>query len=71
MGDTLHTHIEKADKEIRGSYQMIVREFNAANLDKGIKYTNRQDDAGDEGLRRSKLSYHPCEIIEKYTVRVK
>ncbi|MBR6725794.1 MAG: DUF2156 domain-containing protein [Clostridia bacterium] len=71
MGDTLHTHIEKADKSIRGSYQMIVREYNSANLKYGIKYTNRQDDAGDEGLRRSKLSYHPCEIIEKYTVKVK
>ncbi len=71
IGDTLYVHIEKADTDVEGAYQMIVREFTASNLEKGIVYVNREDDAGDEGLRTSKLSYHPCELIDKYTVKVK
>lgn len=68
--DTLFTHIEKADTGCRGAYQMIVREYAnyCVSANPGIVYINREDDAGDEGLRKSKLSYHPCNIIEKFTV---
>lgn len=71
IGDTLYVHIEKADTDVEGAYQMIVREFAASNLQNGIVYVNREEDVGDEGLRTSKLSYHPCELIDKYTVKVK
>ena len=66
--DTLFVHIEKADSEYRGAYQMIVNEFSKQNANGNIIYINREDDAGDEHLRISKMSYHPCEIIKKYTV---
>lgn len=65
--DTLFVHIEKAAPGMRGAYQMIVKEF-AEHFGKGLTYINREDDAGDEGLRTSKLSYHPCAMVEKFTV---
>ncbi len=33
-----------------------------------LRFINRQDDCGDEGLRRSKQSYKPCEMLKKYTI---
>ena len=33
-----------------------------------LNYVNREDDAGDIGLQRSKLSYNPVMMIDKYNV---
>jgi len=71
MNDTLFVHIEKADAEYRGAYQVIVNEFVKQNMGEDIIYVNREDDAGDENLRISKMSYRPCDIIKKYTVEIK
>ena len=68
INDTLFVHIEKADLKYRGAYQIIVNEFAKQNANENIIYINREDDAGDENLKISKLSYHPCDIIKKYTV---
>jgi hypothetical protein len=68
--DTLFVHIEKADPDFRGAYQMLVNGFAKLYADENIEYINREDDAGDENLRISKLSYHPCDIIKKYTVKI-
>ena len=63
--DTLYVHIEKADRSYEGSYQMIVREFARHNVTEDVKYINREEDVGDEGLRKSKAIYHPIELLEK------
>jgi len=68
--DTLFVHIEKADIRYHGAYQMIVREFARAYADETVRYINREEDMGDEGLRTSKLSYHPLQLLEKSVVNI-
>lgn len=68
VNDTLYCHIEKAIKDYPGSYQMIVKEFSSDMMQYGINYINREEDVGDEGLRTSKLSYHPIQLLDKYCV---
>jgi len=68
--DTLYSHIEKANRNYEGAYQMIVREFARHNVTEEVKYINREEDVGDEGLRKSKLSYHPTKLLDKYCVSV-
>lgn len=71
VGDTLFCHIEKADISYHGAYQMLTNQYlhMYASGDE-IKYVNREEDCGDEGLRKSKMSYHPVELIEKNTVKI-
>lgn len=71
VDDTMYVHIEKADIAYHGAYQMIVQQFAKHFVTEDVKYINREDDTGDEGLRTSKLSYHPIYLIEKATVFVK
>ena len=66
----LFVHIEKANPEIRGAYQVINNEFAKHFVSPGVEFVNREEDVGDMGLRTSKLSYHPCELIDKYIVEV-
>ena len=70
IGDILTVHIEKADIRFDGAYPMLTHLFLEKYVDDNIKFVNREDDSGDEGLRRSKLSYHPCELLEKYFVEI-
>lgn len=70
VGDTLYVHIEKADTRCPGAYPMIVREYAAHACTEGVRYVNREDDAGDEGLRKSKLSWRPCGLLDKYLVHI-
>lgn len=65
--DTFVVHIEKASSEVQGAYPAICNEF-ARRYAGSFKYINREEDLGIEGLRKSKLSYHPVFLHEKYTV---
>ena len=65
--DTFCIHIEKADINYNGIYAGINSCFaKAAAAD--YKYINREEDMGIEGLRKSKLSYHPAFLLEKHEV---
>lgn len=68
-GDTMIIHIEKALYEYEGVYPAIVEAF-AARFCGGVRYINREEDAGDPGLRRSKTQYRPKLMLSKYDVYV-
>ena len=63
-------HIEKANPTFDGLYQLINQEF-CAHEWKTFSYINREQDLGEEGLRKAKLSYHPHHLVNKYTVQLK
>lgn len=62
--------IEKADSTIPGAYPMINNQFAKANCT-DVKYINREEDMGLEGLRKAKLSYRPLFLAVKYEARYK
>ena len=65
--DTYIVHVEKAFSDVRGAYPMINREF-LRDRATSYSYVNREDDAGDQGLRSAKTAYHPIFMQEKYGV---
>jgi len=67
--DMFVIHFEKADDSVKGAYQIINNEFAKRNC-KGFKYINREEDNGEEGLRKAKLSYKPEMLIEKFEARI-
>lgn len=62
--DTFVVHIEKAYADIRGAYPLINQQFLEHEVSQ-YPYVNREDDTGEEGLRKAKLSYHPVFMVEK------
>jgi hypothetical protein len=68
--DTAVIHVEKANPEFEGLYQIINQKFALFEL-ANYKYINREQDLGDPGLRKAKLSYLPHHLLNKYVVRWK
>lgn len=66
--DTFDVHFEKAYSELQGAYPMINREFARRVRERHpeVRYLNREDDMGLEGLRRAKESYYPDLMVEKH-----
>lgn len=67
IGDTLFVHAEKALTDVSGAYAVINRDF-VRRFGTDVTYVNREDDADDAGLRKSKLSYFPVFMVKKYVV---
>lgn len=65
--DTAVIHFEKASQFMSGVYPAINQSF-VADTWHDAMYINREQDLGLPGLRRSKQSYCPVKMIEKYTV---
>ena len=68
--DCYVVHFEKAISAVQGSFAMINHEFVKRYMD-DYTYVNREEDMGLEGLRKSKLSYHPYMFYEKGIARKK
>lgn len=64
---TIQIHVEKANKNIRGLYPAILKEFLKRHF-KDYLYVNREEDMGLENLRKSKLALHPMNMIKKYCI---
>ncbi len=67
--DTYDVHFEKAYGELQGAYPMVAREFARLVRERhpNVRYLNREDDMGVEGLRKAKESYYPDLMVEKFS----
>jgi len=60
-------HFEKGCPNFKGVYQAINQIF-LEQCCQGYQIVNREQDLGDEGLRKAKLSYNPTAFLKKYSV---
>ena len=70
--DTFDIHFEKAREDIDGAYAAINQAFAHHLREKypDLRWLNREDDLGIEGLRKAKLSYNPDHLVEKHWARL-
>ena len=64
---TFDVNFEKAVAGVQGAYAVINREFALYLREKypDVKYLDREEDMGIEGLRKAKESYYPDHLIDK------
>ncbi len=60
--DCFDVCVEKADRTVDGLFSVVCQQF-CAHLPEQYTYINREEDMGLEGLRKSKLSYHPETLL--------
>ena len=70
--DTFDVHFEKARLDVDGAYPAINNAFARYLRDKypRLRWLDREDDLGLEGLRKAKLSYYPARMVEKHWARL-
>jgi hypothetical protein len=59
--------IEKTNNTFCGMAQFIYQQFCASTFP-DVEYINAGEDWGIEGLRRAKMSYHPCVLAKKFLI---
>jgi hypothetical protein len=65
---TTVVHAEKANPEIPELYAAINQQCCEKTWPQAT-WVNREQDLGEPGLRKAKLSYHPHRLIEKFSIR--
>jgi len=63
-------HVLKASRFVPGLYQTLYREFLKREA-QTCRFINMEQDLGIEGLRKAKLSYHPCAMVKKFTLSLR
>jgi len=66
--ETAVVHVEKANPEIAELYAVINQQFCQKSW-QNVPYINREQDLGEPGLRKAKLSYHPDHLVETFRIR--
>ena len=66
--DTIGIRFEKADSTYAGIYQALNKLF-LERQGQGYLWVNREEDMGNKGLRKAKMSYHPVGFVKKYRIR--
>jgi len=66
---TAVTHVEKANTKFKGAYQAI-NNFIAESIADKYAFLNREEDLGEPGLRKAKMSYNPIRFAEKYHAEI-
>ncbi len=65
--DTASILIEKTNNSFHGMPQFIYQQFCDSDFSH-VDYINAGEDWGIEGLRRAKMSYHPCRLAKKFLI---
>jgi uncharacterized protein len=68
--ETAVVHIEKANTNIRGLYAVINQQFCEKRWG-NVPSINREQDLGEPGLRKAKLSYNPYRLVEKFSITLR
>jgi hypothetical protein len=63
---TIAVHFERALRSYKGLYQVVNWETAKVAAVQGYEFINREEDLGDAGLRKAKMSYNPIEIVPAY-----
>lgn len=62
-------HVEKANDDIPGMFTFVNSENQKVNHP-DAELVNREQDLGIEGLRKAKLSWKPCGMVDKFVVEL-
>ncbi len=62
-------HVERGEIAYKGIYAFLNRIFLMESFS-DTEFVNRQEDTGNDGLRKAKQSYHPVKMVKKYLVKV-
>lgn len=68
-GDTAIVHFSYANPELQGVYQTLLWEA-CRRLFHPFTYLNLEEDMGIPGLRKTKLSWHPLKLEEKFCIKM-
>ncbi|MBQ4051960.1 MAG: DUF2156 domain-containing protein [Oscillospiraceae bacterium] len=66
---TFAVHFEKAFASVQGAYPAINQMFVQHEMG-DFSFVNREEDTGDEGLRKAKLSYKPVRLLELWNMDI-
>lgn len=62
-------HVERGEMAFKGVYAFLNKKFITESF-ADTQFVNRQEDTGNEGLRKAKQSYHPVRMVKKYLVKL-